>query len=103
VPDCDTPDDPTWTTRVVSALSGGVTGSGVLALESLDTWRDWFLSGLAKNIRVKIDVVLASNGGYFAMSAVLTTFNIGADQNGLITVEVGISSNGEVTWTDAAA
>lgn len=103
VPDCDLPDNPTWTERVVSALSAGVSGNGVLALENLTTWRTWFLSGLAKNIRVKIDVPLADNGGYFAMSSVLTTFNIGADQTGLITVEVGISSSGEVTWTAASA
>lgn len=103
VPDCDDPDAPTWTERVVSALSAGVSGSGTLAMESLSTWREWFLSGLEKNIRVKLDKPLADGGGHFAMSAVLTGFNLGANQGELATIEVSIASNGEVTWTDAAA
>jgi hypothetical protein len=103
VPDCDDPDAPTWTERVVAALSGSVSGSGTLAMESLSTWRDWFNSGLEKNIRVKIDLPLANGGGYYAMSAVLTTFTQGANQGELATIEVEIQSNGEITWTDAAA
>lgn len=103
VPDCDDPDAPTWTERVVAALSGSVSGSGTLAMESLATWRDWFNSGLEKNIRVKIDLPLANGGGYYAMSAVLTTFTQGANQGELATIEVELASNGEVTWTDAAA
>lgn len=99
VPDCDDPDAPTWTERVVSALSGNVTGSGTLALENIDTWKDWFLSGLAKNIRVQIDN--ATYGGYFALSAILTSFQIGANQGELATIEVEIQSNGQITWTDA--
>ncbi len=98
VPDCDDPDAPTWTERVVSALSAGVSGSGTLAMESLETWREWFLSGLEKNIRVKLD---HDDGGYFSMSAILTGFNLGGNQGELATIEVTIASNGEVTWTDA--
>jgi predicted secreted protein len=98
VPDCDDPDAATWTERVVSALSAGVSGSGTLAMESLETWREWFLSGAEKNIRVKLD---HADGGYFAMSAILTGFNLGGNQGELATIEVTIASNGEVTWTDA--
>lgn len=98
VPDCDDPDAPTWTERVVSALSASVSGSGTLAMESLATWREWYRSGLEKNIRVKLD---HASGGYFAMSAILTGFNLGGNQGELATIEVTIASNGEVTWTDA--
>jgi hypothetical protein len=101
VPDCDDPDAPTWTERVVSALSAGVSGSGSLAMESLETWREWYLSADGKNIRVKIDVPAVDNGGYFAMNALLTTLNLGANQGELATIEVDIVSNGEVTWVDA--
>jgi predicted secreted protein len=103
VPDCDDPDAATWTERVVAALSAGVSGSGTLAMDSLATWREWFLSAAEKNIRVKLDATLANGGGYFAMSAVLTGLNIGGNQGELATIEVTIASNGEVTWTDAAA
>lgn len=100
VPDCDDPDAATWTERVVAALSAGITGSGTLAMESLVTWRAWFLSGLEKNIRVHIVDDNNVDPGYFAMSAVLTTFNLGANQGELATIEIGADSNGEVTWVD---
>jgi predicted secreted protein len=103
VPDCDDPDAPTFTERTISALSASISGSGTLAMESLATWRTWFESGLEKNIRVKVDATLANGGGYWAMSAVLTGFNLGAPLKDLMTVEVAIQSNGAWTWTDAGA
>lgn len=103
VPDCADPDAPMWTERVVSALSAGVSGSGVIAMESLDEWRTWFLSGLAKVIHVSVDETLAVGGGYFAMSAVLTGFNITGNQGEKATLEVTIQSDGPVTWVPAAS
>lgn len=103
IPDCDTPDAATWTGRVISALSAGVSGSGTLALESLATWRTWFLSAASKNIRVKVDVPLADGGGHFAMAAVLTSFNLGANQSEYATIEIEIQSDGGVTWVPASA
>lgn len=101
VPDCDDPDLPVWTERVVSALSAGVSGNGTLAMESFDEWRDWFLSGEARNIRVKFDASAVNNGGYFEMSAILSNLTLGGNQGELATVEVQIDSNGEVGWVDA--
>ena len=98
VPDCDDPDAPAWTERVVSALSAGLSGSGTLAMESLPVWRAWFLSGEAKQIRAKLDLAAEAGGGYFAMSAVLSGLNIGANTGELATIEVTIASHGEVTW-----
>lgn len=101
VPDCDDPDAPTWTERVVSALSAGITGSGTLAMESLETWREWFLSAQAKNIQVKFDATGANGGGHYAMSAILSTFNVTGEVGGLCQIEVEMASNGEVTWVPA--
>lgn len=103
VPDCDDPDAPMWTDRVVSALSAGVTGSGTLAMESLDDWRDWFLSGAVQNVQVSLDESAAVNGGYFSMSAVLSGFKLSGVVGELTQIEVTIASNGEVIWTDAAS
>ena len=102
VPDCDDPDAPSWTERVVGALSAGVTGSGTLAMESLATWRAWFLTGTEKNIRVKLDAAPGDGGGYFAMSAVLSGLNVSGNQGELAQIEVTIASNGEVTWVPAS-
>lgn len=101
VPDCDNPDLPTFTERVVATLSATITGAGTLALESFDEWREWFDSGQEKNIRVKFDATAINNGGYYAMSAILTAFGLGAEQGGLATIDVTMQSNGAWTWTDA--
>lgn len=104
IQDCADPDAPTWVARVARALSAEVTGSGRLALESFETWKDWMLSGEGKNIRVKIDVPLANNGGHFAMSAVLTALTVsGNEDDGKIGVDVTMVSDGQVTWVDASA
>lgn len=99
VPDCDDPDDPMFTKRVISALSAGVTGSGTLAMESFETWRTWMLSGQPKNIRIVFDVT--PDGGYYEMSAVLTTFNQSGEIGALVNAEVEIQSNGLITWVPA--
>jgi len=104
IQDCASPDAPTWVARVSRSLSAEVTGAGRLALESFDEWRIWFLSGAAKNIRVKVDVPLASNGGHFAMAAVLTGFSVsGSEDDGKIGVDVTMVSDGAVTWVPAAS
>lgn len=101
VPDCADEDAAVWTERVISALSAGITGSGIMAMASLETWREWFLSAAEKNIRVKVDATAANNGGYFEMSSVLTTFNVTGNTGELCQVEIEAQSNGVVTWVDA--
>lgn len=104
VQDCADPDAPTWVERVVRGLSAEITGSGRLAMESFDEWRTWFLSGDPKNIRVKIDMTLAQNGGHFAVRAVCTGLTIsGNEDDGKIGIDVTMVSDGEVTWVPASA
>lgn len=101
VPDCDTPDDPLWIDRVIQTLSASITGSGILALESYATWRTWFLSGLARNVKVRFNVA-APNAGSYIGEYVLTTFNTTGNNGELATVEVEMQSSGEVEWQAAA-
>lgn len=103
VPDCDDPDAPTFTERVIAALSAGIPGSGTLDMNSLATWRTWWLSGQPKNIQVLLDDDQANGGGYFEMSAVLSTLNIGGNNGELTTIEVQIDSNGLINWVEADA
>jgi len=101
VPDCDNPSLPSWTERVARALSGSISGSGVLALDAHDVWRDWFMTGEARNCRLKLDVPAADGGGHYAGRFILTTFNLGASEDdGKISVEVELQSDGEITWVD---
>lgn len=101
VPDCADPDAPQWTERIVSALSAAVPGNGIVSLADYADWRDWFLSGLERNIQVSLNESLALGGGHYSMSAVLTQFNTTGNDGELATLEVQIQSNGPVTWTDA--
>lgn len=105
VPDCDDPEAAAWTERGVTALSATVTGSGVMAMASVETWREWMLSAASKNVRVEFDDTGANGGGYYQGPAVLQslghTVALGSDGN-KAQLAVNIVSDGEWTWTDAA-
>jgi hypothetical protein len=106
VPDCDDPDLPSWVERVPRGFSAEISGGGRLALgaDNLGKWVTWWESGAAKNIRVKLDVPLADNGGHWAGRFVLTAFGIsGNEDDGKIGIEVTMQSDGEVVWVDASA
>lgn len=105
IPDCDDPTAPAWTEEGVTSLSAEITGSGILALESLDTWREWWESAADNNIRVQLDTTLANNGGYYQGPALLTSLSfstaLNADGN-KVQIQVSIKNASEWTWTDAS-
>lgn len=96
VPDCDDPDAPAWTERVVKALSGSVSGSGIMAKESFALWRDWALSGLPGNVRVKLD---HAGLGYYSGSFILNKFGLKASLGDKVQVDIGLESDGQIIWT----
>lgn len=105
VPDCDDPMAAAWTQRFVSALSGSITGNGVMAMESLSIWRQWFASGQSKNIRIVIDLPGAQGGGYWYGAAILTDFSADSDrksEGGRTQQSVTIDNDGPWLWQDAA-
>lgn len=95
VPDCADPDAPVWTERVKGAISAGVTGSGLLAKESVPAYESFFEQVDARQIQIVLDYDVApiSYQGAFHM----TTLNITGEQDGLISVEVEFASSGEVS------
>jgi hypothetical protein len=105
VPDCDDPMAAAWEERAVSAISAQVSGSGVLAMAALATWRAWALSGQSKNIRVMFDDTGANGGGYFQGAAILSDWSSDADRTangGRTQISVTIDNDGEWTWIDNA-
>lgn len=96
VPDCDDPDAPQWTERVINALSASVTGSGVMAAESFAKWKDWFLAADSRNVQAKIDEVTL---GYFSGAFVLTGFRVTGNLGEKIQVELTMQNDGQVTYT----
>lgn len=105
IQDCADPDAPAWMERAVTTFSAGITGSGILAMEAWPTWRVWFFSGAPKNCRVKIDMPLANNGGYFQGAFLITALDLsGSETDGKIRIPtLTMQSDGPVAWTAAAA
>lgn len=105
VPDCDTPEDPAWTERAVTALSATINGSGIMAMASLTTWRTWMLAATARTVRVEFADTGANGGGYYEGDAILQNLGhavaLGSDGN-KAQLTANIVSTGEWTWTSAA-
>lgn len=97
VPDCDDPDAPAWVARVVKSLSGKVSGSGIMAVESFHFWNTWSLSGLPKNVRIQL---VGTGLGYYSGSFLLTNFSLKASLGDKIQVDVAMDSDQQVSWTD---
>lgn len=105
VPDCDDPGAPSFTQAAVYGLSIEVSGSGVLAMESVPTWRNWWLSGADKNVRIIFNLPGANNGGFYSCAALLTEFTADVDlksEGARTQIAVTIKSDGAVTWTPNA-
>lgn len=96
VPDCDDPDAPAWVERAVATMSGQVTGNGVMAKESFTLWRDWALSGLAKNARVQL---VEPGMGYYSGAFILSNFQLSGDNGDKVKVDITMDSDGQVIWT----
>ena len=99
IPDCDDPEAPAWEAKDVNSLSATVSGQGVMATESLDTWRDWFMSAESKNLHIKLD---GSNLGYFSGAFILSAFKLGGQRGQKVTMDLTLVNTGAVTWTDVA-
>lgn len=101
VPDCDDPDLPSWTARVVQALSAGITGSGILAVEAVPTWREFFFDATSKMCRVVLDgtgLAASLDLGYFEGLFICSALNITGDLGNKVQVEINMTSDGQIFW-----
>jgi len=97
VPDCDNPDLPAWTERVIRSMSGGFSGSGVMAEQTYAQWRTWILNATEKNCRIVIDgTAIGYYQGKFILTRLDTTGNLA---NAKIEVAIQLDSDGQITWT----
>lgn len=97
VPDCDDPDAPVWEEHDVTTMTAQVTGQGVLAATAHEVWREWFLSGEARNVRVEI----AGATSYYSGKAILTNFQLDSEIGSRVTVNVNLQASGPWIWTGA--
>ena len=99
-PDCDNPDAPGWEERDVVSNSAAISGSGVMAEESVSTWWDAYNTDSPINARVQIDRP-APAGGYYAGAFHLTRFEEAGTRGNRVTVTIAMESDGQVTWVPA--
>lgn len=95
LPDCDDPDAVAWVGRDATSLSASVTGEGVLASESVETWLDAWES--VESIPVKIEVEFPSKTITWTGWMHVATFTSGAEKGGRATANVDLQSDGELT------
>lgn len=91
VPDCTNPDDPSWLERDVVSYSASLSGQGVVAAESIDTWEDWWTAGTSKNVRVEL------GDKAWLGSFKLSQFNITGERGQRVNMSVTMVSDGPIT------
>lgn len=96
VPDCDDPDAPAWIERVKDALSGTITGSGILAKEYLAAYESFLDSLDPRNVKITLDYTSGpiEYSGLFH----LTTFTITGERGSNVNVELELQSHGAITY-----
>lgn len=97
LPDCDDPDAVAWLGRDAASLSMSISGEGVLASESVETWLDAFDDADSINVRVEIEFpakTIVWNGRMH-----ISTFTPAGEQGGRVTASVEMQSDGEMVRT----
>ncbi len=94
LPDCDDPDAVAWVGRDASSLSASVSGEGVMASQSIETWLDAWEN--VESVPVKIEVEFPDKTVTWTGYMHVATFTAGAEQGGRATANVELQSDGEL-------
>ncbi|NLS07608.1 hypothetical protein HGP14_30560 [Rhizobium sp. P32RR-XVIII] len=94
LPDCLDPDAVAWVGRDASSLSASVSGEGVLAAESVDTWLDAWEN--VESVPVKIEIEFPAKTITWTGLMQVATFTAGAEQGGRVTANIEMQSDGEL-------
>lgn len=98
IPDCDNPDKVDWTGRDAVSLSIAVSGEGVLAAESVDTWLKAWKS--ENSVPAKIEINLPTKTITWTGRMQVENLEIGAQNNRTVTLNVSMQSDGEMLDTE---
>lgn len=100
IPDCDNPDEVTWTGRDASSLSIAISGEGVLASESIVTWVEAWEDVESVDVRVEVEFPVTTYIWTGKMH--VETLEIGANNGERATISVSLQSDGEMVRTSEA-
>lgn len=94
IPDCDDPDAVAWVGRDAESLSAAVSGEGVLASESVETWLDAWEN--VNSVPVQIEAEFPSKTIVWEGRMHVATFTVSAEQGGRVRAQVEMQSDGEL-------
>jgi len=94
IPDCADPDKVDWVGRDATSLSMGISGEGVLASESVDTWLEGFDS--IESIPVKVEWEFPAKTITWTGRMHIESMEVGANNGQRATNNVSLQSDGEM-------
>jgi hypothetical protein len=97
IPDCDDPDKVDWVGRDAVSLSIAVSGEGVLAVESGETWLDAWES--VESVPAKIEIEFPAKTLTYTGNMHVETLEMGAPNGRRVTNNVSMQSDGQMVRT----
>lgn len=99
LPDCNDPDLASWLGRDVQSKTAAISGEGVMAAESVETWLDFYESDVSRE--VEVEITFSTGVLVFLGTFHLENWTMGAEQGGRVTCNISMQSDGEIagTWT----
>lgn len=91
IPDCNDPDKVDWVGRDATSLSMSISGEGVLASESVDTWIEGF-----ESIPVKVEWEFPAKTITWTGRMHIESMEVGANNGQRATNNVSLQSDGEM-------
>ncbi|MEH0295872.1 phage tail tube protein [Agrobacterium sp. CCNWLW71] len=95
IPDCDNPDEVDWLGRDAVSLSMSISGEGVLAAESVETWLDAWES--VDSIPAKVEMEFPAKTITWTGKMHVETLEVGANNGRRATNNVSMQSDGKMT------
>ncbi|PYB71270.1 phage tail tube protein [Rhizobium wuzhouense] len=97
IPDCDDPDKIDWLGRDATSLSMSISGEGVLAEQSVETWLDGFES--IESVPAKVEWEFPTKTITWTGFMHIESLEAGAANAGRATLNVSMQSDGEMART----
>jgi hypothetical protein len=97
IPDCNDPDKIDWVGRDATSLSMSISGEGVLAEESVETWLEAFED--LNSVPVKVEWEFPTKTITWTGTMHAETIEAGAANAGRATLNVSLQSDGEMVRT----
>lgn len=94
LPDCDDPDLVDWLGRDAVSLSMSVSGEGVLASESVETWLDAWHD--VDSVAAKIEIEFPAKTITYTGLMHIETIEVGAANGQRVTANISMQSDGEM-------